>query len=114
MWNGTKNLLTASKVGQIPRLLLQIIYKEKNFHIGELDNRISFISDKDDKQIRGIKDGKIEVGNLISTINNSKNKIEKIRIKIDENTIFTRNGAETDLRELLSGFLVEELNFMEV
>lgn len=44
IWNGTKNLITRSKIGQNPRLLLQVIYKEKNYHIGELDKRIKLIS----------------------------------------------------------------------
>lgn len=38
MWNGTKNLMSTSKTGQMPRLLLQVVYKEDNFHIGELDD----------------------------------------------------------------------------
>lgn len=114
MWNGTKNLLTTSKVGQMPRFLFQIIYKEKNFHMGELDKRISFVSNKDDKQIRNIGDGKIEVGKLISMLHSLKNEIERIRIKVDENVVFTKEGVEIDLAELLNGFLVEELNFTEV
>ena len=35
MWNGTKNLISRSKFGQTPRLLIQIEYEEKNFFIGD-------------------------------------------------------------------------------
>ncbi|NIQ06859.1 MAG: type I-B CRISPR-associated protein Cas7/Csh2, partial [Candidatus Korarchaeota archaeon] len=34
MWNGTKDLITRSKVGQIPRFLLRVVYSEGNYHIG--------------------------------------------------------------------------------
>lgn len=36
IWNGTKNLITRSKVGQIPRFLLRVIYNKENYHIGDL------------------------------------------------------------------------------
>ncbi len=41
MWNGTKNLISRSKVGQVPRLLLKVNYKEGNYHIGDLNNLFS-------------------------------------------------------------------------
>ncbi len=46
MWRGTKNLMSASKTGQMPRLLLQVIYEEANFHLGELDKRVTFAAEK--------------------------------------------------------------------
>ena len=63
LWNGTKNLISTSKAGQMPRLLIQVVYKEKNFHMGELDKRIKFVSDKNDEEIRDIKDGKVDITN---------------------------------------------------
>jgi CRISPR-associated protein Csh2 len=53
VWQGTKNLISRSKFGQNPVLLLTINYKEnKPFYIGSLRQRVKLISDKNDKAIR--------------------------------------------------------------
>jgi CRISPR-associated protein Csh2 len=52
LWNGTKELISRSKVGQMPRLLLSVVYKEKNYHIGDLNGTIKLVSGKDDEEIR--------------------------------------------------------------
>jgi len=61
IWNGTKNLITRSKMGQMPRLLLRVIYKEKNYHIGDLDKKIRLDSEKNDTEIRDISEVKLEL-----------------------------------------------------
>ena len=43
MWEGTKNLISRSKAGQTPRLLIKIDYKEKGYHIGDLLNMFKLI-----------------------------------------------------------------------
>ena len=102
MWNGTKNLISGSKFGQMPRLLLQVIYKEnQNYHIGELDKLISKISEKPDEAIRDITDLKIDITNLINTLSANKDKIEKIKFIIDERIKFVKNGNDTDIRTAL-------------
>jgi len=102
MWNGTKNLISGSKFGQMPRLLLQVIYKEnQNYHIGELDKLISKISEKPDEAIRDITDLKIDITNLINTLSANKDKIEKIKFIIDERIRFVKNGNDTDIRTAL-------------
>ena len=40
IWNGTKNLITRSKFGQMPRLLLNVTYSAKNYFIGDLDKKL--------------------------------------------------------------------------
>jgi CRISPR-associated protein Csh2 len=55
MWNGTKNLLTRSKKGHTPRLLLRVIYNKPNFFIGELLERLS-IKAPDGKREEGFED----------------------------------------------------------
>ncbi len=42
MWNGTKNLISRSKVGQVPRLLFKVNYKEGNYHIGGSEQSFQF------------------------------------------------------------------------
>lgn len=113
IWNGTKNLISGSKFGQIPRFLMQVLYKEgNNFYIGELDKRISLNSTKNnDKEIRTISDVKIDITNLIKTLSGHKDKIEKIRLKADERITFVVDGKDIKIENALSGLNAEPINF---
>ena len=83
MWNGTRNLITRTKAGQVPRVLIQAVYKTKDFYIGSLDNKISFIHDINDETIRKINDGKLQLEELKDVLLANKEHIEKVVIKID-------------------------------
>lgn len=111
IWNGTKNLMSNSKTGQMPRLLIQVVFKEENFHIGELDKRIKFVTAKNEEEIRDIQDGKLEVKELIKSLNTHKESVKLINFKVDERLIITVDGKETSLKDALSGFNVKELLF---
>lgn len=111
MWQGTKNLLSTSKAGQMPRLLLQIVYKEKNYHLGELDKRISFLSEKNDEEIRDIADGRLELFPLVSALNEHKDKLQVIRYKADSRLNICLEGKGTTMLEALKGLPCEELAF---
>jgi CRISPR-associated protein Csh2 len=111
LWNGTKNLISTSKAGQMPRLLIQVVYKEKNFHMGELDKRIKFVSDKNDEEIRDIKDGKVDITELINAINIYRDSIERINYKVDERVALMLNGEEVSIQNALAGFDLGELIF---
>jgi len=86
MWNGTKNLITRSKIGHMPRLMLRVVYKPgENFFIGDLQNRISLNFDVEEEKIRSIKDFSIKLDELIDELANYGDKIEKLcllRIRI--------------------------------
>jgi len=111
IWGGTKALISTSKFGQMPRLLLHVVYKKENFFIGELDRRIKFISPKRDEEIRDITDGKIELAELYAILNKYKENIDKIEYKADERVRFTVDGEETTLIEVFKDFKLEELHF---
>ena len=112
IWNGTKNLISGSKFGQMPRLLIQIIYKEnQNFHIGELDKLVSIKSEKPDEAIRDISEVKIDITELIETLTKYKDKIEKIRFKCDDRAKFIKDGQDIDIKIAFSGFSLVELVF---
>lgn len=107
MWNGTKNLITRSKFGQTPRLLLQIEYSENNFFIGDLNNKISIKHDFDsDKKIRKINEVKLVYDNLLSSLDENKNKINKIYYKIDDN-LNTINEEDKSLVEAIKSLNIE-------
>ena len=57
LWLGTMNLITRSKSQHMPRLLIEIVYKENvNYHIGELHRYVKIISDKLDEELRSPED----------------------------------------------------------
>lgn len=111
MWNGTKNLISTSKVGQMPRLLIQVIHKESNYHMGELDKRVRFISSKNDEEIRDITDGVLDITELVKALDNNKGSILKVRYKVDERLKVSVDGKEVPLKDALAGVSLEELPF---
>lgn len=111
MWYGTKNLISGSKFGQMPRLLMQVIYNRENFYIGELDKRISLQTDKQEEAIRDISEVKIDITNLVKILKQHSDKIEKIRIKVDDRITFTNDGIDIDIKSALSDLTVEDFNF---
>jgi CRISPR-associated protein Csh2 len=111
MWQGTKNLLSTSKAGQMPRLLLQVVYKEKNYHLGELDKRIQFISEKNDEEIRDIADGRLEISPLVKSLKEQQEKLQLIRYKADGRLAVCLEGRAMSLPEALEGLPAKELFF---
>ena len=105
IWNGTKNLVSRSKFGQLPRCLMQIEYNENNFFIGDLNNKISVSHDlEDDKKLRKISEVEFDLSSLIDAIDENKEKIAKINYKFDSELKF----KDYSIEELLSKF--NELN----
>lgn len=111
MWNGTKNLMSTSKTGQMPRFLLQVIYQEKNFHLGELNKRIRFLSSKNDEEIRDIKDGKIDLTELIKALETYRETVLEIRYKVDDRVEFVFDEQNISFEDTLKGFAVKKLDF---
>jgi CRISPR-associated protein Csh2 len=83
IWYGTKNLISRSKFGQMPRFLLKVTYKEKGFFIGDLDKKVKLTNYENDFKIRSVKDFTFDISELISALENS-DKIEKIEYKMDK------------------------------
>ena len=106
IWNGTKNLITRSKFGQMPRFLLKVTYSDKNYYIGDLDKRIKIEHDlEDDKKLRGIEEVRIDISELITTLKSNIDKLESVNVKFDPNVAF-KNGDEPII-ENLTEYLVK-------
>ncbi len=95
IWNGTKNLITRSKIGQVPRLLIQVVYEENNYHIGDLDKKIKILdengkplSEEDQKNIRSIDDYVLNIDQLLKSLKENKETISKVKLKYDTNLNF--------------------------
>lgn len=97
LWNGTKDLITRSKVGQLPRLLVRVVYNEGNYHIGDLDKKIKMEKtvDKRDKEIREISELKIDITDLLSLLNEEKEKINRIELRAHRDANFLISKEET-------------------
>jgi len=110
LWNGTKNLITRSKIGHVPRFLLRVIYKDKHYHIGDLDKKIKLVkldSTKDDKAIENISDIKLDITELINTLKQNKEKIEKIEYEVNSDVVFVVDKDENNGKEDVKGDKIE-------
>ncbi|WP_297966695.1 type I-B CRISPR-associated protein Cas7/Csh2 [uncultured Campylobacter sp.] len=103
MWQGTKLLNTRSKVGQKPRMLIRVIYKDA-YMIGLLDELVK-LDNKDSDQIRSIDECELNFTALARSLKNMSQKIEKVVIFYDDSLRgyvdqFKEPGLEVDAREL--------------
>ncbi|MCC7561060.1 MAG: type I-B CRISPR-associated protein Cas7/Csh2 [Methanobacterium sp.] len=105
IWNGTKNLITRSKFGQMPRLLLKVTYSDANYFIGDLDKKIKIEHDlEDDKKLRSVDELQIDVSQLIIALKSDLDKIDSISVKFDPAVKFRDSvPIEVDLVEYLVG-----------
>ena len=106
IWNGTKNLISRSKMGQTPRLLIKVNYKENNYHIGDLDRCLFIKSDVNDEEIRSSNDYVIDITKLIEILLKNKDNIENIEYVWDDRLKLICNGDEFK-------FNVENIEFNE-
>ena len=113
MWNGTKNLISRSKAGQVPRLLLKINYKEKNYHVGDLNSMLKLSADVPEGEIRDISQLKIDVTELINTLSVNKDQIQNAEYKVDGRLNLLYNGNKCTLVECFkeSGIIIKEIEF---
>jgi len=91
LWNGTKNLISRSKVGQMPRLMICVVYKEENYHIGDLDKKIILATEKKGESIRSVADFSLDVTEFMKTLTENKSKILKVEYETNSDLMFIRN-----------------------
>lgn len=86
MWYGTKGLLSRSKKGHMPRLLLKVDYKEPLFFIGDLLERVDFANRKDIdfKSITDVADYVLDVSKLNAELQKHSDKIAKVTVEKDD------------------------------
>lgn len=101
MWNGTKNLISRSKAGQMPRLLLKVNYKDNGYHIGDLDKLIEIkdIDKINQEKIRDISEIELNAEELVETLNRNKDKIVSIDLKVDERVRINLSGLDSSIKQ---------------
>ncbi|MGC9069054.1 MAG: type I-B CRISPR-associated protein Cas7/Csh2 [Thermoprotei archaeon] len=110
MWNGTKNLITRSKFGHMPRFLLVVTYEEKSYHIGDLDRMIKIKTNKKDEELRDISELKVDLTELINILKLNAEKIKSISIEADNNIIFLYGNEEIKGKDKLIKTFNKEIN----
>jgi len=81
LWFGTKKLNTHTKMGQKPRLLLRVIYKDdSNYFIGLLDELVTL---KNSDEIRSLDEAEFDFTELIKVLNSAESFIEKVQVVLD-------------------------------
>lgn len=102
IWNGTKNLISRSKIGQLPRLFLKVNYKEESYQIGGLLNKITLNKKVEDEAIRSPKDYDIQLDELVKVLNKNKDKILNVEYLVDEDINIKLNeiNLEVELKEI--------------
>lgn len=88
IWYGTKNLITRSKIGQCPLLLMAVEYSDPKAYIGRLD-RFLRLTAKDGSSeptdaIRRSDEVILDLGPLFSELDKKKDRIAKVRIAWDQ------------------------------
>lgn len=93
IWMGTKNLITRSKMGHMPRLLIRIVYKkDTNYFIGDLCNKIRPVFFVEEEKVRSLEDMAIDFTVLLNELSKNKDKIEKIFVLKDDSLKIYFNG----------------------
>lgn len=102
MWNGTKNLISRSKAGQVPRLLLKVDYKEGNYHIGDLNSTLKLTSEIVEEEIRDISQIKLDISELLNVFSKNSEQIKNVEYCIDERLKLLHKGKERSFAECLN------------
>lgn len=100
IWNGTKNLISRSKVGQNPRLLLKVNYSKENYHIGDIDRMVKIVSDIPDETIRDIGDVQLDITALINKLQKMAESIKDIELLADDRVKFVFDGSNFAISDL--------------
>jgi CRISPR-associated protein Csh2 len=107
IWNGTKGLITRTKVGQVPRLLLKVNYSRENYHIGDLDKMMKLVTKMPHVNIRDPIDFQIDISELVRKLTSEKETIEDIEICVDGRIRFCADGADFPMSKLADATGIE-------
>ena len=113
IWNGTKSLITRTKVGQVPRLLLKVNYSKENYHIGDLDKLVKLVTDMLHEDIRDVEDFKLDISELIKKLKDEKDAIKDIEVKADDRIKFKKDDVDFSVADLHkeTGIIINPISF---
>lgn len=91
MWMGTKGLLSRSKKGHMPRLLVKIDYSQPLYFIGDLVERIKITCDQGIKEdaLSDVSNYTLDVTDLNAVLQKNIDKIARITVLQDERILLS-------------------------
>ncbi|MCE1248062.1 MAG: type I-B CRISPR-associated protein Cas7/Csh2 [Firmicutes bacterium] len=108
LWEGTLNLTTRSKIGQMPRLLLKVNYKPEysRFFLGELERGLKMVptNGASPESIRSIDDYALDISSLLNRLSACEEKIESIDIRQDSEFKILPDFKPLGINKLFAGF----------
>jgi len=111
MWEGTKNLISRSKFGHMPRLLLKINYKSQRFFIGDIDRLVKIKTDKTNETLRDISDLKIDTEELGASLQKYSKQIESVEYKVDDRLALFMNDSVINPANIAKDITFSEIKF---
>lgn len=113
IWNGTKSLISRSKAGQVPRLLLKVNYSKESYHIGDLDKMLNLVTEMPHENIRDTVDFQLDVSELVKKLAAEKGSIKDIEICVDDRIRFSKEGAAFPIEGLAAatGIAIKPIAF---
>jgi len=98
LWNGCLDLISRSKFGHQPLMLLHIIYKD-SYRLGDLTQRIRFLINDglEEEKIRDVTDFKLSLIPLKEDIDRNGKKIAVIEHVFDKRLRFENDITPTEL-----------------
>lgn len=110
MWTGTKNLISRSKFGQMPRLLIKINYNENNYFMGDLEKMVKMRLKEDkvefEENIRDITEIQLDVTDLVNKLIENKKKMLSIEYIKDNRLELIKDNEIFEMK-------VEGIDFIE-
>ena len=91
LWRGTQDLISRSKMGHRPLLLVHIRYKD-GFRLGDLAGRVLLRSDLDPHKLRTVRDYQIDVGPMLKALEAQAGHVSKVEYLQDEELTLVRDG----------------------
>lgn len=114
VWKGTKGLISRSKAGQMPRVLFRVVYKEEDYHIGELDKYIALKKNDEtvrDEELRDISQMQIDVTELVNKLSVNRGKVDRVEYALDSRVTLINDEKAYDPAEAVEGVKFISLPF---
>lgn len=113
LWHGTANLISRSKFGQRPRLLLRVRYRAGyQGYVGELDHRLrhELVGVARDEALRDVSQLHLDLTDLLAALGSGGDQIESVAVRWDPRLALSVKGEPvSDLLGALHIFLPNSL-----
>lgn len=118
IWYGTKNLITRSKIGQCPLLLLAVEYNDPKAYVGRLDRFLRLIKNggtsEPTEALRRPEEVTLDLGPLLKELEKRSKQIANVRVAWSEQLSITgleRAAAATDGKISYTASAAKSLQF---